>query len=113
MIDYQLIADFFMWYGSRIEDAQTGQADYGVISPVNKLEAGLESIRYESVGYQMKTEYLLLTLNQSGIVQKGKSLYINGRAFHVLNTDYYYYANKPLYLRAYLSKMESFEEETV
>jgi hypothetical protein len=102
MVDVQLIREFFHRYGSKITDPNGKNETYGVLSPFKSWDSEREEKNYPRAGYQMKCEYVLLTLNESGVVQKNASLCLNGKTFHVITTDWYYYANKPLYLRAYL-----------
>lgn len=107
MIDFRLIREFFTRYGSKITDPEGERACYGVLSPASCWDARQDEVSYFPAGFQNKCEFLLMTLNESGVVQKDASLQINGKCFHVLAADWYYYADRPLYLRAYLSEEET------
>lgn len=104
MVDFKLIKEFLTRYGSKVTDAETGKEEHGVLAPVRKFGAEGDAVQYLKTGAAAKAEYVLLSLNENGMVKKGASLLANHSQYRVVHTDYYYYANKPLYQRAYLQE---------
>ena len=109
MVDYKLIRDFLERYGSKITDLEGKKETFGVLSPGRYWEAERDEKIFFPAGYRMKCEYVLMSLNESGVIQKGKSIRLNRKVFHVIGADWYYYADKPLYLRAYLNEEVAYD----
>ena len=108
MIDRLLLRDFFTRFGSRLTYPAGGRACYGVLSPSACWDSRQEEQNWLPAGFRNKCEFVLMTLNESGLVTRDASLLANGKRLHVLAADWYYFADRPLYLRAYLCE----EEET-